>query len=387
MSSASARVKILFAVLGLLFAVACKKQALPAPAAQPAAAAAVPGKATQPRPGPPDARAPDTRPPALRTAARTTCKDPPSFLTREGAKKFGRLTSQLPLSWGLVEYRDSSGDGGEEYGDDLLAGMFDSTQVVLRETDYFSGLVPNRLARLANGGSSRFLAVYQKWAHKLDSYEPVQMGTLSDHCMPVAPSEDSLLFSIRLSERVALQAVVERDENATDTSEGYYGEGDEPLPRALARKLKAKDRVVRQAQALVLRTVRLPWDGTVLNQGPRVKYYLGLALKLGVFEDRLDAPIMKQPVTPIVLWVGDPPWLSFLTLISRDGEFLLHLEKYCGEQYSSGVSTYRDKDGKPHVEPRDQGHTICISSDVMEKIEAKLSSYQPAKTGAPAIRK
>ena len=84
----------------------------------------------------------------------------------------------------------------------------------------------------------------------------------------------------------------------------------------------------------------------------------------------------------------NPPWLSFLTLISRQGDFLLHLEKYCGEQFSSGVGTYRDREGKLHVEPEHQGQSsVCISSDVMDKIEAKLASYQPAKTGAPAIRK
>ena len=298
----------------------------------------------------------------VRTAARPDCKDPPPLLTEEGTRLFVHGMNDLPQTWGVVTY-----------------GTYDwriekHVTVVKVDSNYFSGLEPNRQAVILQGGEARMFAVSEKWSRKLDDgFQPTWLGTLSDHCMPVAPDDRTLLFSIRLSQTAALQGLLERESKVHDLTNHFkneqFGDPELHMPQEMIRALPVQDRRTRDVKALRLRTVKLPWDGTVLHEGPRLEFYFGATLDLNMFDERPD--------TPIVFSINNPPWASVMTVVSRTGDFLLHMPKPCGEHHTLIVWTFRDPEGVLHLEPRESTYS-CLPSDDLAAIRAKI---QPTHSG------
>jgi len=377
------------ALLGLLVLWGCKKQEASSP---PAPQAGLLATKTPPLPIPqrtstakPEPRALDAgaapaapRPVVVRMGARPECKAPEPILSEQGLKWFNdreRRQLPMPLTWGAVWYlRGPDGketlqqDQGHDVALPYAADVFDS--------NYFAGLLPNRTAGVIAGAAARFVAVNERWRHKADGFDTVWLGTLSDHCMPAAANDDTLLFSIKLSDHAALQALVEREEKLTDYSVQYYGQGDAVMPKEMLKTLSKKDKKVREAVAVRLRTVKLPWDGTVLFEGPRMDYSEYARWNFRLFDDK--------PTTPMVAAIASPAYLTDLTIAARDGRFLVHRKRPCGDSPNGlRVVAGRNEDGRLTIDLLEatSGEFRCITNEEEDEIERVLNTIGRADRG------
>jgi hypothetical protein len=347
---------------------------------KPTPAAVRPGKPEAARPVPLDAGTAESQlqPLKVRTGARPACTEPAPILTEENLKFFNQ-SYLMPQRWGMVAYQNPSPpDGGRRIPYNRSEIESHLLTLVTLDSNYLSGLEPNRIAGVVNAGLAKAFAIWNKWEYELDDLEPVWFGTFSDHCMPVAANDTTMLFSIKLSASAAVQALVVRDDVATDVTTDLWEEGRRNMPKAMIRGIPAKDRRARYFHTIRLRTVRLPWNGTVLHEGPEMDFFDGIEMGFHLFDDR--------PETPVVFSIPSPPGRDSITVVSRDGRFIWHMKAPCGDNFTVSVFLERDERGELEMTPHFVGSSSsnCIAGDKLAKINAMINAEAVLKTDGGA---
>lgn len=245
---------------------ATKDQPGPVKAAAPAAPAAAQAAAEPAAPAV-DPRGAEFQP--FPVGKRVGCKPPPRVLTTaEGAMSFVR-TAPLVRAWALVSYGKRGPDGlVVEKGDEPVS-YFDTPPPV--ESDYFSGLESGRMAWLVDGGLTKASALRIKYRQERKQSPVVQPGYFSDHCYDAGDDDKALLFSILLSDNLALQLRARWRQSQIQDTDKYqpkeYEGGEyvsDPIPRNVYNRLTLEDRRFNRIERLALFTVRLT-DGRVVD--------------------------------------------------------------------------------------------------------------------------
>jgi hypothetical protein len=139
------------------------------------------------------------------------------------------------------------------------------------ESDYFSGLESGRLAWLVDGGLTKASTLRIKYRQERKQSPVVRPGYFSDHCYDAGDDDKALLFSILLSDNLALQLrarwresqIRDTDKYQPETYEGGEYVSD-PIPRKVYNRLTLEDRRFNRIERLALFTVRLS-DGYVVD--------------------------------------------------------------------------------------------------------------------------
>jgi hypothetical protein len=364
---------------------ATKEQPAPAKAAAPAApAAAKAAPETKPVAAPVDPRGADFQP--FPVGKRPGCKPVPRVVTTaEGTKSFVR-TAPLARAWALVSYGKRGPDGPVVEKGDEPVSEFDTPPPV--ESDYFSGLEPGRMAWLVNGGLTKASALRTKYMRERKQSPLVQPGYFSDHCYDAGADDKALLFSILLSDNLALQVrarwresqIRDTDKYMPETYEGGEYVSD-PIPRKVYNRLTLEDRRFNRIERLAFFTVRLT-DGYVVDAKFSDENRYEPAYPTLWPDGFSIAVIGNDDKSPIALSIHGPV-RGMVGIVKRDGRIPVLRTVSCEhERLKVGSSQY---DGRWHLEllssavgPDD--FVACARGTAAGKLEeeaALVTSSQP----------
>jgi hypothetical protein len=260
-------------------------------------------------------------PPPQRPKRRPDCRRPARFLRPQNLSASTAIVDR-GQQWAAVRYGpDLMPDGGipDKFGP--LDWGPESEQALAVESDYFSGLKPGKWVRVAPAGLAKVSAVRARYRLMEENrkftrdpatrkvpidlhgseFKPAFMGVFSDHCIEVAPNDRTLIFSVLLSETLALQAVGERlDEAVYDRrDDGPSGTAaDDPIPDKAYANLDEEDCSWRPFKTIRLRVVKLGTN-QVVSESPKVTLGAKLAkdfeltdMHIHVLGDTESAPVM-----------------------------------------------------------------------------------------------
>jgi len=229
--------------------------------------------------------------PLERPKKRPNCKRPPPIL-RPGNSGYLNTLSKSAQHWSLVRYLADQPDAG--VGDEKGLGISDEWRgAELAESDYFSGLKAGKVARIYPAGFAKVSAIRARYElidaskhNRSDDesrkfgvmnpkeFRPVSTGVLSDNCVEVAPNDNMLLFSLLLTEKLALQAVAERANKLAydERPSGTNGRpGPEPIPDKVYQEVAQEDAMWRPISTVRFRVVKLGGrEPVVVSETPQV---------------------------------------------------------------------------------------------------------------------
>lgn len=234
--------------------------------------------------------------------------------------------------WVLLKYMDAA-DGGTGTSS---GSVF---------TDYFSGLKPSRLAFIHDGGTAKVDAIREKYRIKADDLSIRNTGYFSDHCFKTKFDEEALLFSILLTDDIALQAFADYGlyEDSDVYVEGSPHVPGDPIPRRTYDRLPAGDKMSRPIKAVYLQTTRLA-DGAIID-GPKSVAPLAIERTLGAQGLSL-AVIGSDERSPIALAFSS---LQFVAVVTRTGQIPVFRKVRCDNRYAIDVRVEKESDGASHL--------------------------------------
>jgi hypothetical protein len=374
---------------------ATKEQPAPAKAAAPAASA--PAAAAKAAPAAVDPRGADFQP--FPVGKRSGCKPVPRVLTTaEGAMNF-RWRAPLARTWALVTYgRSTAFEALVDVDDEHVVGENDVQQM---QGDYFSGLKPGSLANVVYAGETKASAIRTKYydgrhLRFLKTFTPVEPGYFSDHCYDAGGDDNALLFSILLSEDIALQLRAQwrdfdprEEDHYIDRGEGY-GESDpvDPIPRKVYNNFSLDDRRFRRPARFALFTVSLK-DGHVVDA--KFSEPIPDKANLSRFQpgDFSIAVIGNGDQSPVAIALDH---VKMVAIVNRNGRIPVFRTVRCasGANYWSKAETSPnhlnvrtvEESGRYHLQlssgntHEPSAHRTCPEGDALER-EAGLTT--PAK--------
>jgi hypothetical protein len=300
-------------------------------------------------------------PPLQRPKRRPDCRRPAPILRPENYKA---ITTYLDSGqhWYVVRYgSDLASDGGIPDKFKPLDWGPQSEQALAVESDYFSGLKPGKWVRLVPAGFAKVSAVRMRYQLMKENrafardpvtskvpidlhgseFKPVFMGVFSDHCLEVAPNDRTLIFSILLSDTLALQAVGERlDEVVYDRrDDGPSGTAaDDPIPDKAYGELNEEDCGWRPFKTIRLRVVKLGTN-QVVSETPKVTLEAKLAKD---FELTAMFPVVLGETADAPVMVGFG-YGHALAVITRDGKIPIFRNNLCaGAKLEAGIDFWID---------------------------------------------
>jgi hypothetical protein len=379
-----------------------KDQPAPVKAAAPAApaAAAAARAAPEPKPAAPgvDPRGTDFQP--FPVGKRPGCKPVPRVVTTaEGAMNF-RWRAPLARTWALVSYgRSTAFEALVDVDAERPVGENDVQQM---QGDYFSGLKPGSLANVVYAGETKASAIRTKYydgrhLRFLKSFAAIEPGYFSDHCYDAGGDDNALLFSILLSEDIALQLRAQwrdfdprEEDHYIDRGEGY-GESDpvDPIPRKVYNTFSLDDRRFRRPARFALFTVSLK-DGHVVD----AKFSEPIPDKANLTRfqpgDFSIAVIGKGDQSPVAISLDH---VNMVAIVKRDGRIPVFRTVRCASSAKNYWSNAEISPDHVNVRTVEEGgryrlhlssgithepskHQTCPEGDVLER-EAGLAA--PAK--------